>query len=130
MTIFLDGQGGFAGDTWQAAEGAGEGVDLVHAALDDERHHSHRSVVEGETLSTQYNIGMLRKNLVDGWRRFAVAYEYGDSSFSILHQVLGFWIRHWVNAAKIQNKIDMQTFFMFFLPFQIFFVFLQFEIIV
>ena len=80
--------------------------------------------MERKSLPTQYDVGMLRKNLVDGRRRFAVANEYGYRSYSLLHQVLGFWIRHGVNDAKIHNVFKLQKIF---LSVHFFFVFLHFE---
>ena len=49
--------------------------------------------------------------MVDGLRRLAVAQEYCYCSYSLLHQVLGFWIRQLVYAAKIQLFSIMQKYF-------------------
>ena len=82
--------------------------------------------MKGKPLPTENDVGMVRKNLVDKWRRFAVANEYGDCSYSLLHQVLGFWIRHGFNGAKILIFTDVANFF---LPIHKIFVFLHLEIL-
>jgi hypothetical protein len=43
---------------------------------------------------------MFRDNLIDVCRLQTLLYEYSNCSYSLLHQVLGFWIRQWVNCCK------------------------------
>ncbi len=89
-----------AGEPLQAPEVAGEGVDAVHLAFHNERDDGHRTVVEGESLPTEYDIGISGQQFVDRGRHFAVANEYGYRSYLLLHQVLGFWIRLWFSGQR------------------------------
>jgi len=77
----------------QTAQAAGEGVDAVGQAFDDEGDDGHGTLVEGQPLPTEDNVGKFRNDLIDFCGPGAVEYEYGDCSYSLLHQVLGFWVR-------------------------------------
>ena len=102
---------GLGTDALQAPQQAGQGVDLGHRPLDDERDDGHVAVVEGQPLPTQHYRRVPGNEFVDCRHVLPVVYEYRDRSYSLLHQVLGFWIRLMVNGAKIQNKNDCTNFF-------------------
>jgi hypothetical protein len=116
LRLIVSGNDGFALHAGQAAQLARQSIDFVHRPLDDERDDGNGTVVEWQTLPAENNTGMFGQQFVDRKRHFAVAQEYGYCSYSLLHQVLGFWIRQLVYTTKIQNKSDMAKYFFTMIP--------------
>ena len=85
-------------------------VDTVHTALHNQRDDSYRTVMQRQTLTTQYNIRMFRQQPIDSRSRFSVAYQYRYRPYSLLHQVLGFWIRLSVTLQIYKKNITWQNF--------------------
>ena len=61
--------------------------------LNDERDDGDVPVVERKPLPTKNNVGKSRNYGVDLSGLSAVGNEYCNCSYSLLHQVLGFWVR-------------------------------------
>lgn len=103
------GEHGFGLDTAQTAQTAGEGIDAVGVAFDDEGNDRHIAVAKRKSLPTQHYVGEFRDYRIDFRGSFTIQYEQCYCSYSLLHQVLGFWVRR---MFYYQMSMQMYNYFL------------------